>query len=151
MEIDGKKVVFDKTGLESPKTFTLPEQKNYCFDKLDQIMEDQKLFTNEIYSKFDGQPFSCYNFKQDHFDIYYTLDRAGIETNEAKNIVDSKIWKNSTKELTPELKTQILEEIIDAMKFLNQAVLQLGFSAADVYDMHMKKSKVNRNRQKDGY
>lgn len=124
-----------------------------CYDKLNEIIHDQELFTFQIYKQYKETPFSCYNFKKDHFDIYYTLDRANIEINEAKVLVDSKIWKKTTeqKALSKQKKEMILEEIIDAQKFLNQAVIQLGYNTQDLYDMHKKKSDTNRIRQQNNY
>jgi len=119
-------------------------------DKLDEIMHDQKKFTDEIYSKYNGQEFSCYNFKEQYFKIWYSLMRAGSEIHEAAELVPSKLWK----ELPPDFvldEKKVLEEIIDAQKFINQAVQILGFDSIEVFKMHVKKSEKNRKRQKDGY
>lgn len=119
-------------------------------DKLDEIMHDQSKFTDEIYDKYKGQPFSCFNFKEEYFKIWYSLMRAGSEIHEAAELVPSKLWK----EVPPDFvldRTKVLEEIIDAQKFINQAVQVLGYDSKEVFKMHMLKSKVNRKRQKDGY
>lgn len=118
------------------------------FDKLDSIMSDQKNFDNEMNEQYKDQPFSCYNFTKENFDIWYPLMRAQCEINESSNLIPSKTWKNSDKPLD---KQKLLEEIIDAQKFLNKAIISLGFTAKDVYDMHVKKSQINRQRQKEGY
>ena len=119
-------------------------------DKLDEIMIDQKHFTREIYSKYEGQEFSCFNFVEEYFKIWYSLMRAGSEIHEAAELIPSKLWK----ELPPDFildKEKVLEEIVDAQKFINQAIQALGFDSVDMYRKHLEKSNVNRKRQKDGY
>lgn len=136
---------------ESTRTFIFPETKNYCYDKLDQIFADQKNFKQQIDSKFENQEFSCYNFKKQLFDIDYDLNNVITEAAEAKSLLRLKKWSEKDIELTLELREKILEELIDVSKFLNQAIINLGYSAADYYDMHMKKSEINKKRQKNNY
>lgn len=119
-------------------------------DKLDEIMHDQSKFTDEIYDKYEGQEFSCFNFIEQYFKIWYSLMRAGSEIHEAAELIPSKLWKEVPKDFVLD-KEKVLEEIIDAQKFINQAIQILGFNSIDVYKMHMKKSEINRKRQKDGY
>ena len=117
-------------------------------DKLDEIMIDQKHFTREIYSKYEGQEFSCFNFVEEYFKIWYSLMRAGSEIHEAAELIPSKLWK----ELPPDFildKEKVLEEIVDAQKFINQAIQALGFDSVDMYRKHLEKSNVNRKRPKE--
>ena len=118
------------------------------YDKLDQIMITQRKFTDRIYNQYKNQHFSCYNFNRSRFDIWYSLVRASTEIHEASELIHSKIWSQNIKEFNRE---KMLEEIVDCQKFLNQAILLLGFTAQDVYDMHMKKDKINIQRQENNY
>ena len=145
-----EKIIIGKDQLTAAKTFSLPEtlDKSYIWDKLDEIMSDQKVFDEEVNEQYKDQNFNCYNFRKNNFDVWYPLMRAQSEINEAADHVPSKTWKYSDNtELTKEQKYEILVEIIDAQKFLNKAIIQLGFNAQDVYETHMQKSITNRNRQ----
>jgi dimeric dUTPase (all-alpha-NTP-PPase superfamily) len=126
----------------------LVTEKSYMFDKLDEIFSDQKMFTNQIDNQFKDQQFSCYNFDKADFDLYYDLNCAIEELIEAIRELNTKKWKQTRKQVD---KSKVLEEIVDATKFLNQAILRLGYNANDFYELHKKKSQINRDRQKNGY
>lgn len=150
MNLDGKKIITESTA-RIDRSINFPE-RSYAYDKLDEIMTDQKSFIEEVYTPYNNKLFSCYNFTQNNFNIWYSLMRAQSEVNEAAELIPSKTWKYSDNgEISKETKFKLLEEIIDAQKFLNQAIIRLGFNAQDVYEMHMKKSKINRKRQEEGY
>lgn len=130
------------------RTFKLPPEKSYIFDKLDEIFRDQKEFTLQIDNQYKDNPFSCYNFDKSDFNLYYDLNCAIEELIEAIRELNTKKWKQTRKNVNRE---KVLEEIVDATKFLNQAILRLGFNANDYYELHKKKSQINRDRQKNNY
>lgn len=129
------------------RTFVFPD-KSYVWDKLDEIFSEQKQFTSQIDKQYFDKPFSCYNFDKPDFDLYYDLNCAIEELVEAIRELNTKKWKQNKKIID---KQKILEEIVDCTKFLNQAILRLGYNANDYYDMHKKKSGINTERQKNGY
>lgn len=131
-----------------PKEFNFPSEKSYIFDKLDEIFMDQREFTSQIDKQYFDQPFNCYNFDKKEYDLYYDLNCAIEELVEAIRELNTKKWKRERKTIHKE---RILEEIVDATKFLNQAILRLGYNANDFYELHRKKSNINRERQKNGY
>lgn len=118
------------------------------YDRLHELFDDQKRFTKEIYTKFKEQPFYCYNFDKEHFDIYYSLVCAVDEVIEAKRLVDSKIWSIKRNEIPKKI---LLEELVDASKFIMQTIQMLGYNSNDFYNMFMEKSEINRKRQREGY
>jgi dimeric dUTPase (all-alpha-NTP-PPase superfamily) len=126
----------------------LPPEKSYIFDKLDEIFMDQKAFTLQIDNEYKDKPFNCYNISKTDFDLYYDLNCAIEELVEAIRELNTKRWKRTKKIVNKE---KVLEEIVDCTKFLNQAILRLGYNANDFYELHKKKSGVNRDRQKSGY
>lgn len=127
----------------------MTEQKQRIeFDRLDEIFNDQKAFTNQIDSKYKDQTFSCYNFNQLEFDLYDDLNCAIAEISEAIRELNTKKWREVKNVVD---KQKVLEEIVDCTKFLNQAILRLGYNSNDYYNMHVSKSGTNRKRQKNGY
>jgi dimeric dUTPase (all-alpha-NTP-PPase superfamily) len=118
------------------------------FDRLDDLFNEQKEFTNQIDSKFSNQEFSCYNFTREEYDIYDDLNCAIQEATEAIRELNTKKWKSKRKIVN---KKKVLEEIVDCTKFLNQAMIRLGYNSNDFYNMHKKKSEINRERQRTGY
>lgn len=130
--------------------FKFPETQNYTIDKLDEIFNDQKEFTEQIYNKFNDKNFECYNFDKETFDLYYTIQRAITELTEALKEIDdhTKIWKNDK---TPYTKDKVFTELVDSSKFIHQAIQMLGYHAKDYYEMHKEKTKINTERQKNNY
>lgn len=144
---EGAKLFLNASQLSENRTVRFPE-KSYIFDKLDEIFMDQKEFTSQIDKQYFNKPFSCYNINKPDFDLYYDLNCAIEELVEAIRELNTKRWKQNKRIVD---KDKILEEIVDCTKFLNQAILRLGYNANDYYEKHKKKSKINRDRQKNNY
>lgn len=145
---EGAKIFINSAQLSENRTFHLPPEKSYVFDKLDEIFSDQREFCSQIDKQYFDKPFNCFNFVKDDFNLYYDLNCAIEELIEAIRELNTKKWKQTRKNVDRE---KVLEEIVDATKFLNQAILRLGYNANDFYELHKKKSQVNRDRQKNGY
>lgn len=146
-------LVLNKSVLGNNRTFTFPDEltKKYAFDRLEQIFREQEIFTNRIYKKFEDRDFSCYNFEKETFDLYYTIVRLIQEAFEALHEIDNhtKIWKNNKGESYD--KEKVFTELVDASKFLHQAIIFLGKNADDYYLKHTKKNEENHKRQDNGY
>lgn len=139
-----------------PDTITINEQnkdlfKQYAFDRLEQIFREQDIFTNRIYKKFENQEFSCFNFEIETFNLYYTIVRLIQEAFEALHEIDNhtKIWKQNKGE--PYDKEKVFTELVDASKFLHQAIIFLGKNSDDFYLKHTQKNELNHKRQDNGY
>ena len=124
------------------------QERSLIFDKLDEIFQEQKQFKNQIEDQYKNNEFKCYNFEKFDYDIYYDLNCAIEELIEAIRELNTKKWKQKKKIVD---RKKVLEEIVDASKFMNQAILRLGYNANDYYELHKKKSEENRNRQKNNY
>jgi dimeric dUTPase (all-alpha-NTP-PPase superfamily) len=98
--------------------------------------------------QWKDKPFSCYNFTKQEFDLFYSIDNAIEELGEARRLLNRKSWKNAKITIN---RKKILEELIDAEKFINQCKLLLGFDVIESFNCHMKKDKINHKRQKRGY
>lgn len=145
----GVKFFLDTNKLPQPITFNFPDQRNYIFDKLDEIFEAQKKFKNQIDSNYEGQPFNCYNIPQGNYDLLDDITNIIEEAIECRRlIVPRKKW---SKKSEPINRQQLLEELIDVSKFTLQAIIRLGYGAPDFYNGHKDKTKVNEERQENGY
>lgn len=128
--------------------FLATEEKSYLWDKLDEIFQKQLQFTNQIDGNYKDQSFSCYHFDKLEFDLYDDLNCAIQECCEAIKELNTKKWKKQKKEVD---RKKVLIEIVDATKFLHQAVIRLGYNSTDFYEAHKNKGKENDKRQKEGY
>lgn len=146
--MDNPKIEITPTGLNAIREFTLPSDKSYIWDKLDEIFTEALDFKNRIDKKFEGKPFNCYNFVKNEFDINYDLDCVIEEAVESKRLLNRKKWKD---ERIPLDREKLLEELIDIDKFVIQAIIRLGYNANDFYLMHKKKHEKNIKRQEEGY
>lgn len=65
-----------------------------------------------------------------------------LETAELQEDISHKWWKNQSSDIE-----HAREEAIDILHFLVSVMQLLGMSAEDVYNVYMKKSQVNHDRQ----
>lgn len=119
-------------------------------DRYQEIFNKQIQFTNKMGEQWKGKPFNCYNFIKLEFDLFYSIDNAIEELGEARRLLNRKAWKKSKIDLVRN-KKKILEELIDAEKFINQCKILLGYNANDSFKFHMNKDKVNHKRQSKNY
>lgn len=117
-------------------------------DKLDIIFNKQKELTDRVYSKYAGGYFNCFNFSEKEFKTWYALVCANQEISETIQKLNFKVWKAQKKNID---KKEILEELCDALHFLIQAVILLGFSADDFFKAYEKKNEINHQRQSSNY
>lgn len=140
---------FIKSQLSQDRTFTFPEQKSYIFDKLDEVFQAQKAFKEQIESNYNDHDFSCYNIPQVNYDLLDDITNIIEEAIEARRlIVPRKKWSKKVEQID---KQKLLEELIDVSKFTLQAIIRLGYGAPDFYEAHNKKTKINKDRQENGY
>ena len=69
------------------------------------------------------------------------------EAIELQRLTNWKWWKKPTKFDD----TRAKEEVIDLWHFLVQTSIELGMTPKEILDVYMKKNKVNKERQKEGY
>jgi len=143
-----KAVPVRKIFIESQEKVSLAPEKSYMWDKLDEIFSEQKAFTNQINDQYKDNDFKCYNMDKFDYDIYYDLNCAIEELVEAIRELNTKKWKQKKKVVD---KKKVLEEMVDASKFIHQAIIRLGYNANDYFEMHKTKDEENKNRQKNGY
>lgn len=76
--------------------------------------------------------------------IFWTI----VELCEASDCMKNKAWKKTMMETdVPHLK----EEMVDALHFFIEACILMGVSAEDLFELYMKKSRVNKFRQRTNY
>ena len=119
-----------------------------CVDKLEEIYELQKSFTERFFK--EKQNLTLEDVRNDKnrlvkWNKEYILALIA-EATEVLNEVDWKMHKQM--DLPTDARERLLEESIDVMKFLLGLMIVNGFSLDDIYSMFKSKSQVVEKRLK---
>ena len=76
--------------------------------------------------------------------LFWTI----VEICEAIDCLKNKPWKQTMMEVDV---NHFQEEIADALHFFVEACIVAGISADDLFNLYMRKSKVNEFRQRSNY
>jgi dimeric dUTPase (all-alpha-NTP-PPase superfamily) len=87
------------------------------------------------------------NAKDQHFlkDFAWRITE---ELGEAMNCLKNKPWKQTHMETDKE---HFVEEVIDGFHFYIEMMQWIGITPDDLVDLYLKKSRVNKFRQRSGY
>lgn len=92
---------------------------------------------------------NCYAFNEEEQQTW-VLNYTRAMSQELAELIDSVPWKWWAKYQAYD-KQNARVEVIDLFHFLISLAQTLGLTAEDVYELYMKKNKVNFDRQESGY
>lgn len=116
---------------------------------LQELLNEQKRLNNIIVDNFDD----IINSNDDVIKREWLSKMFIAMICECSEFVESSGWKwwKQIPDWTDEVKHNIQVELIDILHFLLSSMIIMGMNADDIYNLYMKKNKLNEKRQEDGY